>query len=130
MRTVRARYALFALVTIVAGLIVHLHGTGLRPDVRDVAGDALWAVMVFWWVSALLPQASRWQRALLALGACWFVELTQLISLPWLNAIRATRAGHLVLGSGFDRRDFAAYGVGILAAFAAETLVHSRRPLA
>jgi hypothetical protein len=36
--------------------------------------------------------------------------------LPVLDALRRTTAGHLALGSGFDRRDFAAYAGGVLAA--------------
>ena len=35
---------------------------------------------------------------------------------PALDAFRRTTAGHLVLGSGFDPRDLAAYAAGVLTA--------------
>jgi hypothetical protein len=41
------------------------------------------------------------------------VELSQLYHAAALDAVRATTAGHLVLGSGFDLRDLVAYGVGV-----------------
>ena len=95
---------------------MHRHGLGLGPAARDVAGDALAAAMMLWLVSAARPAAPLAGRAALALGLCWLVEASQLVRLPRLDAVRATAAGHLVLGSGFDARDLAAYAGGVLAA--------------
>jgi hypothetical protein len=36
--------------------------------------------------------------------------------------VRATQVGHLVLGSGFEARDFAAYAVGVALAAVIEAL--------
>lgn len=44
-----------ALGTIAVGLMVHGRGEALGPVARDVVGDALWAAMIFWWVSAAAP---------------------------------------------------------------------------
>jgi hypothetical protein len=41
------------------------------------------------------------------------VELSQLHQAPWLNAIRNTTMGHLVLGSTFSWLDIAAYAAGV-----------------
>ena len=41
------------------------------------------------------------------------VELLQLYHMPWLDSVRSTTFGHLVLGSGFDPIDLIWYGVGI-----------------
>jgi hypothetical protein len=112
----RAIYVASALATIVVGLAVHLGGTRLPPAVRDVLGDALWAIMLTWWVSALWPRLARVARAALALGLCYAVEVSQLFHAPGLDAVRRTTLGHLLLGSGFDPRDFAAYALGVLAA--------------
>jgi hypothetical protein len=105
-----------ALATIVAGLAVHLGRLPSSAAPRDVLGDALWASMLTWWVSALAPRLALGARAALALVACYAVEVTQLYHTPALDAVRATRLGHLVLGGGFDPRDFAAYALGVLAA--------------
>ena len=122
----RAAYVASALVTIAVGLAVHFGGSRMSPAVRDVIGDALWAVMLMWWVSALLPRLARVARAGLALGICCAVEVSQLYHTPGLDALRRTTLGHLVLGSGFDPRDLAAYALGVLAAVALERVVASR----
>jgi hypothetical protein len=104
------------LATIVVGLVVARGGHALPPGVRDKLGDALWAMMVFWWIGAAVPLAGSWRRAGVALGICFAVEASQLYHAPSVDAIRRSTLGHLVLGSGFDARDLAAYGVGVLAA--------------
>jgi hypothetical protein len=120
----RPRYVALALATIVAGLVVHLALRGVLPDaVRDVAGDALWATMVAWWIGALAPARSAGVRAAVAYTVCVAVECSQLLHTPTLDALRATTPGHLVLGSGFDPRDLVAYLVGVLAAWRLEFAV-------
>jgi len=112
----RARYLALALITIVAGLSVYRYGTALGPVGRDVTGDALWAAMIFWSVSALAPRARSTIRGLAAACICFAVESSQRLQTPALNAIRRTTPGHLVLGSGFDPRDFASYAGGVATA--------------
>ncbi len=69
-----------------------------------------------WWAGALTPHARLATRSAAAYAICAGVELSQLYHAPALDTIRATRAGHLVLGSGFDPRDLAAYALGVLGA--------------
>ena len=45
---------------------------------------------------------------------------------PAIDAIRATRIGHLVLGSGFDPRDLLAYAIGVIGAVLLEAAVVAR----
>jgi hypothetical protein len=122
----RIVYVALALGTIVVGLAVHLHGAALSPVARDVLGDALWAAMIAWWVGAAAPTARLSRRAVMALAICFAVELSQLYHAPGIDALRETTLGHLVLGSGFDPRDFVSYAVGVLAAALLE-LVMVRR---
>ena len=119
----RTSYIALALGTVVVGLVVHLTGAGLPPAARDIVGDALWAAMILWWVSALAPDSPLVARAAVALGICFAVEWSQLYQSPGLDAFRRTRIGHLLLGSGFDPRDFAAYSAGVLAASAIDRVV-------
>jgi hypothetical protein len=116
--TSRAGYVTLALATIAIGLLVHLEIVPLGPAARDIAGDALWAAMMLYWIGALVPGARLRTRMVVAFGICAMVELTQLIHTPRLDAVRATRIGHLILGSGFDGRDFVAYAVGVFIAAA------------
>ncbi len=112
----RALYLALAAGTIALGLAVHRYGDVLSPAVRDVLGDALWAVMVVLWVGAAAPAVRLWRRAAIALASCFAVELSQLYHTPALDALRRTPAGQLTLGSGFDPRDVVAYAAGVLAA--------------
>ena len=121
------RYVALALGTIVIGLAVHLHGDVLPPAVRDVLGDALWATMATWWISAIAP-ALRWStRTLLALAFCFAIEMSQLVRFPALDTLRGTTVGHLVLGSDFDPRDLVAYTAGVIAAMIFEHVIVRRR---
>ena len=113
---VRLSYLALAIATIAIGLAVHWHGASLGPVLRDIVGDALWAAMIFWFVSALLPNVRLGARGIVALCICFAVEAGQLIDSPALDALRNTDAGHLVLGSGFDPRDFMSYSVGVFVA--------------
>jgi hypothetical protein len=121
-------FVALALGTIAVGLVVHWHGTALPPTLRDVLGDALWAMMIAWWIGALIPRARLDRRLGLALATCWAVEFSQLYHAPMLDGWRQTTMGQLVLGSGFDLRDLAAYAIGVLSALVFEIRVKRSQP--
>lgn len=129
-RAHRARFVALAVGTIAVGLAVHLKGGALGADVRDVLGDALWAMMIAWWVGALVPDVRRATRGAVAYVICVCVEVSQRYHTPALDALRGTRLGHLVLGSGFDWRDLVAYAVGVAAAMLLEQTVIPKREAA
>lgn len=118
------------LLTVGAGLLLHLLGAALGATAQDIAGDALWAAMMVWWVALLLPLRDWRVRGAIAYGICVAVETSQLVHTPWLDALRATTLGHLVLGSDFDSRDLAAYAIGVLLALLLERLVLVNEPRA
>lgn len=124
-----ARAAVFlalACATIAIGLVVHFHGAALGPVGRDVLGDALWAMMIAWLAGVLAPRARLAVRCTCAYAVCATVELSQLYHAPALDAARATTLGHLVLGSGFDPRDLAAYAAGVALAALLESAIRRR----
>src|SRR5687767_1475095 len=112
----RGRNLVLALCTIAAGLAVHRGLLPMSTTARDIVGDALWAMMIVWLVGAAAPRTSLWSRGIAALAICFAVEFSQLVRTPWLDAIRRTAPGHLVVGSGFDPRDLLAYTAGVLLA--------------
>src|SRR3954465_6293100 len=118
----RARfvYAISAMATIAIGLLVHFGGEQIGARERDVIGDALWAAMMVWWVSAMAPRAKLVTRTAVAYLICVGVEVTQLYHSAAVDAVRGTRVGHLVLGSGFDPRDLVAYAIGVATALLLE----------
>ena len=122
----RPHFVALALVTIGAGLVVHYRGELLGDAARDMIGDALWAMMMAWWVGAIARHSRPVTRGAIALAVSFAVELSQLIHPPAFDRARASTIGHLVLGSGFDPRDLVSYTLGVVAAVLIERALHRR----
>ena len=85
------------------------------PDVIDLyLGDSLWALMIYILIRMLFINWSQKQAAFVGLLFCFIIELTQLYHSNWIDAIRNTTLGGLVLGYGFLWSDLIAYLLGIL----------------
>jgi hypothetical protein len=122
-RTPRSRvvYATALLIVIAAGLGSRVFGRALPAFVATYAGDTLYATMMFVGLGVLAP---RWTTARLAGAAfaiCCTIEVSQLYHAPWIDAIRRTLPGALVLGSGFLWSDLACYAAGVALGAGIET---------
>ena len=123
----RLVYFAVAIVCIALGLLVRWQALGLPRDVAKYAGSILWAAMVYFLLRAI---ALRWSIAVTAVVAAVLValgEATQLISIPWFDALRTTTLGHLIFGRTFAVEDIVAYWIGILLARLGEWLIAKRR---
>jgi len=119
--------ALLILGTIAAGLTLRLVHFGLPFVVTKYGGSFLWALMIYWIVSALRPS---WPipRAATASGViATVVELFKLYHVPWLDAFRLTLPGALLLGRTFSIWDLIFYALAITAAAIADRAI---RPVA
>ena len=113
MQRKRIYYLLYLLITIAAGLASR-HFAPYLPDwVRLYLGDAIWALMVFWGFGLLLVKMRTLFIGLAALVFSYAIEFSQLYHAPWIDAIRHTRLGGLVLGFGFLWSDLLCYAIGI-----------------
>jgi hypothetical protein len=102
------------------GLASRRYGHALPGWVVAYAGDALWALLVFWLLGLVRP---HWRSRGVASAAWCFaiaIELSQLYRAPWLDALRHTMLGGLVLGQGFLWSDIGSYTVGVLVGYALE----------
>jgi hypothetical protein len=107
-------YLVVALVSTIALGLTSRKFPALFPAVLEkYPGDALWAMMVYWLVGLLAPAASVSKIALGALAISYADEISQLYQAPWINHIRATVPGHLILGSHFSWLDMLSYTIGI-----------------
>lgn len=83
------------------------------PGLGKYPGDALWSLMVYFGWALFKPSASSCRIAILTLVTSYLIEFSQLIQMPWLNMIRHTTLGYLVLGTVFSWYDLVAYTIGI-----------------
>ncbi len=106
-------YLLCAMAVMVLGLASRRYGNHMPALLAEYAGDTLWALLVFLGVSALQPDARLLVRGGVALGFAFLVEISQLYHAPWIDAIRGTQLGGLVLGYGFLWTDLVCYATGV-----------------
>lgn len=114
MKRSRIIYFAFIVITMVLGLASRQFGECLPVFLRNYAGDALWAMMVFWGIGFLFYKMSAAKVMLAALAFSFAIEFSQLYQADWINALRRTTLGGLILGYGFLWSDLVCYTVGIL----------------
>ncbi len=107
------RSALAAAVVVALGLGSRKFARALPEVIAAYAGDTLWALATFLGIGMLRPSLSTRGAAILALLFSLAIELSQLYHVPWIDSIRATTLGGLVLGFGFLWSDLACYAVGV-----------------
>lgn len=110
----RLVYLASAFIVVLFGLIWRSEVLFLSPFLKKYGGSALWALLVFLLVRFIQPRAKTWTSASIAFGFAVLVELSQLYHSAWIDTIRATWLGALILGSVFNWPDIPAYAVGIL----------------
>ena len=96
------------LVIIVLGLL-----SRKIQNLPEATGDMLYALMMFFLLRFIFIQKKTTVIAALSLSVCFTIEFMQLYQAPWLNEIRATLPGRLILGQGFLCTDLIAYTLGV-----------------
>ncbi len=113
MRT-RIIYLLSAFAVMLGGLASRRYRSVLPDYVGEYAGDTLWALMLYLLVSTVLAGRPVAFRATISLALAFLVEISQLYHAHWIDNIRNTMPGGLVLGFGFLWTDLVCYAVGIV----------------
>lgn len=109
----RLLYAVFTIVVIILGLSSRKFAFALPTLLNDYLGDALWALMIFTGFGFLFPKIETRKLAFISLIFCYGIEISQLYHETWIDSIRATTLGGLVLGYGFLWSDLVAYTIGV-----------------
>jgi len=108
--------------TIIAGLTIRFIPLGLPAPIVKYGGSMLWALMIYWIVSALLPSLRLLVIALISAALTTAVEFFKLHHSPAIDAFRLTIPGILLLGRVFSAWDILAYWLAILIGL----LIHHR----
>lgn len=123
MRRNRFLYLLLIVVTVVLGISSRKFGQYLPAFIRDYAGDTLWAMMVFLGIGFLFTTWPTGKVMIAALIFSYAIECSQLYQADWINTLRHTALGGLVLGFGFLWSDLICYTAGVLATGGIEKLM-------
>jgi len=116
-RNMRIAYLIAIVITILLGLFSRKWGILLPSFVAQNAGDMLWAMMVYFGFRLLLVSKSTLTAIWLSFFFSFGIEFSQLYQEDWINQIRGTTLGALILGKGFLAEDLVRYTVGIIVAF-------------
>ncbi|MDN3550738.1 DUF2809 domain-containing protein [Mucilaginibacter aquaedulcis] len=104
----RISYLILVFITIVAGLLSrHFDFIPL------FIGDILWSLMIYFIVRFFFIKRPVKFMILSGLLFCYAIEFSQLYQAPWINNLRHTLFGRLVLGTGFLWSDLLCYTVGV-----------------
>ncbi|NOR45972.1 MAG: DUF2809 domain-containing protein [Candidatus Delongbacteria bacterium] len=79
-------------------------------------GDLLWAFMMYYIIRLILVKSEIIRVFIISLIISFSVEFSQLYQADWINNIRHTLLGRLILGQGFLWSDLLAYTAGCILA--------------
>lgn len=110
----RLLYFCLIIFAIILGLSSRKFSGMLPSFIAEFSGDTLWALMVFLIFAFIFKNYSTFRIALLAIIFSFAIELSQLYQSDWINALRNTTPGGLILGYGFLWSDLLCYTAGIV----------------
>jgi hypothetical protein len=99
--------------TVIGGLAVRFAPIGLPRSIVKYGGSTLWALMIYWVVSTMLPSWRIHTAGLLAATLATAIEFVKLYHSAPLDTFRHTPAGVVLLGQYFSVWDLIAYWLAI-----------------
>lgn len=112
MKRNRITYLTMSIIVIILGLITR-KASDIPSFIKLYSGDILWGLMVFLLISFIFNKKSTLHIAVYSIIFSFGIELSQLYHAPWIDNIRNTTLGGLVLGFGFLYSDLLCYTLGI-----------------
>ena len=113
MKRNRLLYLILTIIVMVLGLLSRKI-SGLPKIIELYSGDILWALMVFLLFAFLFNKKSTIFIISWAIIFSYSIEISQLYHAPWIDSIRNTTLGGLILGFGFLWSDLVCYTIGII----------------
>ena len=106
-------YLLLTIIVMILGLLSRKI-EGLPEIISLYSEDILWALMVFLLFAFLFNKKSTIFIISWAIIFSYSIEISQLYHAPWIDSIRNTTLGGLILGFGFLWSDLVCYTIGII----------------
>jgi hypothetical protein len=105
----RVTYFILIAVIIVLGLLSRKFSV-----IPLWVGDVLWATMIYFMLRFFLPGASTQKIAIISILTSYAIEFSQLYKAEWIDNLRHTFPGRMILGETFFLGDLVSYTAGIL----------------
>lgn len=122
MKRNRITYLMCIIVVMMLGLALRRYEDILPVFIGKYLGDVLWALMIYLIIAFLLKKVSAIKVSVISLLISYGIEFSQIYQNEWINNIRETVIGSLILGHGFLYTDLICYIVGIVLGFVFEML--------
>ncbi|MBB6697045.1 DUF2809 domain-containing protein [Clostridium algidicarnis] len=110
----RINYGILIITVVLLGIGSRKFGYILPRFVASYVGDTLWGLMIFLIIGFLFNYLDTNMVAISSLIFCFFIEFTQLYHSVFIDSIRSTVIGGLILGFGFLWSDLICYIIGII----------------
>jgi hypothetical protein len=109
-------------------LATRIHSQWFHPFIATYGGDTIWAAMFLFFLRIFFGKITLWKLAIInfLLGAA--DETLQLYQAPWIQEIRHTKIGGLLLGFGFLWSDILCYAIGTAIAFVVIRIIEKKLP--
>ena len=121
MKQKRLTWFILVVITIILGLLSrHI------AHIPLFIGDILWATMIYFGFRFLFINKSIKFIVVASLLFCYAIEFSQLYQAPWINNIRHTVIGGLILGEVFLWGDMLSYTIGVAVGVLAERCLIKR----
>ena len=127
MKRNRIVYLFLIVLVIGLGLASRRWGYTLPEFISKYSGDTLWAIMVFLIMGFIFKNKSIWIIAFFAIIFSFSIEISQLYHGEFIDSIRGTRIGGLMLGYGFLWSDIVCYSLGIMIAACVEYFINNTK---
>ena len=115
-------------VTAMLGLASRAFPNELPRVISTFGGDTLWAATLYWFLALIFRKGTPHSISIFSMFVSFSVELSQLYRAPWVNGLRETQIGGLVLGHGFLWSDLLCYVVGVLMAATVDSVLLYKDP--
>lgn len=110
----RIKYFIVTIIIMFMGLLSRKFMFIFPRNIAPFVGDMLWAMMVYFGFRFLFPKLNITKSLVLAFLFSFSIEISQLYQAQWINNIRNTTIGGLILGHGFLSEDLISYSIGII----------------
>ncbi|MBU3210253.1 DUF2809 domain-containing protein [Clostridium algidicarnis] len=110
----RVNYGILIIIVVLLGIGSRKFGYILPRFIASYLGDTLWGLMIFLVIGFLCNNLNTDIVAISSLIFCFFIEFSQLYHSAFIDSIRSTVIGGLILGFGFLWSDLICYSLGII----------------